>query len=318
MNDSAQRHSVIVGIFVVLGLAILISGILLIGNLNKAFQEKIKVHAIFEDVNGLQKGNYIWFSGMRIGRVKGLHLRGPSKVEVVMDIDSKTTQYIQKDSKVKLGSDGFIGNRILVIIGGTAVAGTIQDGDTLKVEKTLDTDDMIKTLQQNNENLKSITGDFKIITKRMADGEGTLGKLLSDNTVYSNISAATLSLQKASEKAQQMIGSLNELTAGMKKKGTLAHELTTDTAVFRSLSESVKNIQRMSDSASVFINHLKKAENDPRTPVGMLMNDAETGAHMKETIKNLEVSSQKLSVDLEALQHSFLLRKYFKNKAKQK
>ena len=59
MNEATHKHSVVVGLFVVFGLAILISGVLLLGNLNKKLQDRIKVVSYIDDVSGLQKGNYI-------------------------------------------------------------------------------------------------------------------------------------------------------------------------------------------------------------------------------------------------------------------
>jgi phospholipid/cholesterol/gamma-HCH transport system substrate-binding protein len=315
MNESTHRHSIVVGLFVLLGLAILIAGVLLIGNLNRSFQDKIKIVAYVDDVNGLQKGNYIWFSGVRIGTVKSLHILGSSGVEVVMDVDSKIKQYISKDSRVKLGSDGLIGNRILIIYGGTPDTSSVEDGDILRFEKTLAADDLINTLQENNENLKAITGDFKIISRKLADGEGTVGKLLNDNSLYENINSAAASLKGASVKARQLIDSLADFSSGLKKKGTLVHELTSDTVVFNSIKASVLKLNYIVDTASLFISHIKEAESNPKTSVGVLLHDENTGTDLKETIKNLKKSTQKLDMDLEALQHSFLLKGYFKNKA---
>jgi phospholipid/cholesterol/gamma-HCH transport system substrate-binding protein len=315
MNESTHRHSIVVGLFVLIGLAILVAGVLLIGNLNRSFQTKIKIVAYFDNVNGLQKGNYIWFSGVRIGTVKSLRILGSSNVEVVMDIDAKIKQFIQKDSRVKLGSDGFIGNRILVIYGGSQDVSSIEEGDTLRFEKTLSTDDLISTLQQNNENLKSITGDFKIISRKLVDGEGTIGKLLNDKSLYININSVVSSLQVASVKAQELINSIADFSSGLKSKGTLAYEMTSDTVVFNSLKASVLKIRQIADTASLIINHLKEAESNPDTPVGVILHDEKTGAELKETIKNLNTSTEKLNVDLEALQHSFLLKGYFKDKA---
>jgi phospholipid/cholesterol/gamma-HCH transport system substrate-binding protein len=315
MNESIHRHSVVVGLFVLLGMAILVAGVLLIGNLNRSLQHKIKIIAYFDNVSGLQKGNYIWFSGVRIGIVKNLYLRGASGVEVVMDIDEKTKQYIRKDSKVKLGSDGFIGNRILIIYGGSQMASPVGEGDTLKFEKTLDSDDLISTLQQSNENLKAITGDFKIIGRKLVEGEGTLGKLLNDNSVYKNINSSVASLQGASVKAQQLINSLADFGSGLKKKGTIGYELTSDTIVFYSLKASVLKLRQIADSASFIINNFKEAESNPNTAMGVLLHDENSGSELKETIKNLNKSTEKLNVDLEALQHSFLLKGYFKKNA---
>jgi len=233
-----------------------------------------------------------------------------------MNIETKAQQYIRKDAKVKIGSDGFIGNKILVIYGGTARSKEVQEGDTLEVEKTFSSDDMINTFQENNKNLLAITSDFKTIIKKVAVGEGTIGKLLNDTSVYANINAAILSLQRASAKAQQLIGSLATFSSGLNKKGTLANELTTDTVVFNSVKASVMKLHQIADTANAFVSNLKNAGNNPHTTIGVLLHDEEAGAHLKQTIKNLELSSEKLDEDLEAAQHNFLLKGYFKKKAK--
>lgn len=317
MNEATHKHSVVVGLFVVFGLAILVSGVLLLGNLNKKLQDRIKVVSYIDDVSGLQKGNYIWFYGVRVGTVSHVYLRGAAGVEVVMDIDAKSTQFIHKDASVKLGTDGFIGNRILIIYGGTEKVATVEEGDTLTYVKTLSTEDLITTLQANNENLKSITGDFKIISRKLAEGEGTVGKLLNDDSFYNKINAAAASLQTVSAKAQQLITSLATYSEGLKKEGTLAYELTADTVVFSSLKASVTRLNQIADTAAILISDLKEAESNAKTPIGTLLHDEETGEDLRQTIKNLEVTTIRLNEDLEGLQHSFPLKRYFKKKEKE-
>ena len=316
MNESPNRRPVIVGLFVFLGLIFLLAGILIIGNLRETFNRKMKVVSLFNDVSGLQKGNNVWFSGVKIGTVSNLRFYGKSQVEVSMNIEISAQQYIRKDSKVKISSDGIIGNRILIIYGGTVRTAEVEEGDTLEVEKTFSSEDMINTLQENNKNLLSITTDFKTISNKLVVGDGTIGKLLNDNSVYENIKAASASLQSASEKARQLANSLAVFSSGLNKKGTLANELTTDTTVFISVKASILQLKKIADTATLFITNLKQAGNNPHSSIGVLLHDEETGTRLKETIKNLESSSKKLDEDLEAAQHNILPRGYFKKKEK--
>lgn len=316
MNDFNNKRTVIVGLFVFLGIIFLLTGILMVGNVHETFKRKMKVVVLFDDVNGLQTGNNIWFSGVKVGTVNSLHFFGKSQVEVTMKVEIKAQQYIRKDAKVKISSDGLIGNKILVIYGGSSKSEAVEDGDTLAVEKTFSSEDVLNTLQENNKNLLAITTDFKTISKKIASGDGTIGKLMNDNAVYSQIDQATKSLQNASMKAQQFAGSLAKFSEGLNKKGTLANELTTDTLVFNSIKSSVVQLQKITDTATVFISNLKEVSGNTKSSIGVLLHDEESGAHLKETLKNLSSSTKKLDEDLEAARHNIFLRGFFKSKAK--
>ncbi len=318
MSKPANKRAVIVGIFVIVGIIFLLTGILVIGNLHQTFVRKIKVVTLFDDVSGLKVGNNVWFSGVKIGSISNLEFYAQTKVKVVMKLEEKAQQYIRKDAFVKLSTDGLIGNKILIIYGGSSKSPQVEEGDTLDVEKTFTSEDMINTLQENNKNFLAITNDFKLISAKLAKGEGTVGKLLNDNAVYTQLEATTLSLQQASDKAQKLISSLTTFSEGLNQKGTLANELTTDTIVFNSLKMSVLQLQQISDTAGIFVNQLKKAAGNPNTAIGVMMYDEESGARIKQTIKNLEAGSQKLDEDLKAAQSSFLLRGYFKQLEKDK
>ena len=316
MNESPNKRAILTGLFILIGIGFLIAGILMIGNLHDTFKTKMKVAARFEDVNGLQVGNNVWFSGVKIGTVNSMEFYGKSGVKVLFMIETNAQSYIRKDAKVKISSDGLIGNKILIIYGGTSFSKEVEEGDTLSVEKSFSSDDMINTLQENNMNLKSITGDFKTISKNLVNGQGTIGKLLKDSTIYSNLNVATLSLQKASGEAEQLMSSLSAFSSGLNKKGTLANQLITDTLVFSAVKSSVLHFKQIADTASVFIHNLKIAGENPKSSIGILLHDEESGKILKATIKNLENSSAKLDEDLTAAQHSFLLRRYFKKVAK--
>lgn len=318
MNQSSNRQAVIVGIFIILGIGFLIAGILVVGNIRSAFHSKTELVTLFDDVSGLQQGNNIWFSGVKIGTVSKMEFYGKSQVKVTLDIATSASQYIRKDAKVKISSDGLIGSRILVIYGGTEASPQVHAGDTLLVEKTFSSEDVINTAQENNKNLLAITNDLKTITNRLVAGQGSVGKLLQDSMMYTNINQTIQSLQQASVKAQQMLNTLADFSAGINKKGTLAKDLTTDTVMYKSIKATVAELQMTADSAALLIGNIKRISNDPNSPMGVLLHDKEAGSQLKESLKYLESSSQKLDENLEAAKHTIFIRRYFKKKEKEK
>lgn len=310
MSEPGKRRGIWVGVFIIVGLLFLVAGVLSIGNLHSTFQQKMTIVTIFGDVNGLQKGNNVWFSGVKIGTVKNVEFYGKSQVKVIMNIEIESQQYIRKDAKVKISTDGLIGNKILVIYGGTSAAPEVQEGDMIENEPQLSTETIMETLQKNNMNILALTD-------KLAKGEGTIGKLLYSDSIYNSIAATTNSLQAASANAQVLINSLAQFTAKLDDEGTLANELVTDTVIFNSMKASIMQLQQISDTAAVFVNNLKEASNNPKTPVGVMLHDEQAGAALKASIANLESGTKKLDEDLEALKHSFLLRKAFKRQEKE-
>ena len=93
MNESPNKHAVIVGLFIFIGLAFLLAGILIVGDLRETFSRKMQIYSLFDDVGGLQGGNNIWLSGVEIGTVSNLNFFGKSQVEVTMNIERKTQKY---------------------------------------------------------------------------------------------------------------------------------------------------------------------------------------------------------------------------------
>jgi phospholipid/cholesterol/gamma-HCH transport system substrate-binding protein len=318
MHESSNKRAVIVGVFIFLGIIFLVAGILTIGNLRNTFSRKIHLVAMFNDVNGLQKGNNIWFSGVKIGTVKTVRFYGPDHVKVILNIDESARMFIRKDAKAKISTDGLIGNKIIVIQGGSFLTEAVAEGDTIGVEKIISSEDMMNTLHENSRNLLEITEDFKTIAAKISGGKGSIGKILNDEKIYNDISSASGSMKAASDKANQLMSSLSTFGSALNRKGTLAHGLVSDTSLYASFRASVTRLNRTADSASALVNNLKHATENTRTPAGVLLHDEEAGANLKSLLKNLDAGSKKLDEDLEAMQHSFLLRKYFRKKKEKK
>lgn len=323
MRSTGNRRAVIVGIFIFLGLAIFILTVLTLGSQKKTFENTVTVKSFFDDVNGLQKGNNIWFSGVKVGTIKKVTLIGNGKVEVDMNIEEKSLPFIRKDAKARLSTDGLIGNKIIEIYGGTSRAAQIEQGDLLGNEKLLSTDEMMKTLSKNNDNIFAITNDFKVISSGLAQGKGSIGRLLTSDTLANNLNSTVLTMKKASANLEKLSANVTAYTSKLNEKGNLANDLVTDTVIFSKLRSTVSQLQEVADKSKEVMTNLQSAGatlnnglSNKNAPAGMLLGDEKAATNIKVTLQNLQSASKKLDEDLEALQHNFLLRHFFKKKAK--
>src|ERR1700749_2065362 len=182
MSEVNTRKRLAVGIFISIGLAILLVTIFTIGGQHKTFVKMFHLHVIFDDVQGLQSGNNIWLSGMKVGTVGHISFYGNSQVEVILNIEEKAQPHIRKDSKARISTDGLVGNKIVVITGGSENVPTVADNDRLEAEHLAGMQEMMSTLQASNGNLLEITGNLKAISQRLRMGQGTLGELLNDSS----------------------------------------------------------------------------------------------------------------------------------------
>ena len=324
MRSSKNTRAVVIGIFVVVGLLIFVLGVITLTGQKKSFSDAVNLKAIFDNVEGLQAGSNVWLNGVKIGTVRDVSFNEDGRIAVSLGVDEKMQAYIHKDAKAKVGSDGLIGNRIIVIYGGTPSSPTVNDGDILAVEKIAGMEDMMATFQSNNENLLAITGDFKAISSKLASGQGTIGKLLNDESLGNSMELAMANLQRASSGATEITKNLSDYTSKLQQEGTLTNDLITDTVIFSQFRRSVAEIEKLSQSANEVMNTLQSATtavnagiSDKETPAGILLHDKETAASLKTTIKNLETSTKKLDENMEALQHNFLLRGFFRKRDKE-
>ncbi|WP_186758506.1 MlaD family protein [Echinicola salinicaeni] len=316
-NDN--KKSVIVGIFVLIGIIIMVTGILTLGAQQKVFVKSYKLKAVFDDVEGLQTGNNIWFSGVKIGTVSKIRFYGDSQVEIEMNVDANTQDFIRKDSKATISSDGLIGNKIIVIYGGTTQAPAIEDGDRLEAIMPLDTDSMMETLQENNENLVSITNDLKVLTGKIAKGEGIVGAVLTDSLLAENFRQMMANLEQTAVNSNQLTADLKKFSSSLEKEGTLMYELANDTSIFASLKSTASKLEKTTDEASLAASNINEATgklNSTDNALGMLLNDEEFAAYIKESLANAEVTTELLNENLEALKYAWIMRKAHKRKEK--
>ncbi|EAZ79595.1 MlaD family protein [Algoriphagus machipongonensis] len=314
-----NKRNVIVGIFVFVGIAILVAGVLTLGGQQKKFVKAIHLKAVFDDIGGLQAGNNVWFSGVKIGTVRKINFYGDSQVEIEMNVEEEVVEFIRKDSKATISSDGLIGNKIIVIYGGTTMAPPVEDGDRLESVMPLDTDQMMETLQVNNENLVEITNDLKDLIGKLANGEGIVGAVLTDSTLSDNFKIIVANLKQTSENSNRMLAEMNTFTQKLNKEGNLFNDLVTDTTMaveirdaMGSLKAAAENSEQMTEELKVITDKFNSQDNS----IGVLLNDEEFANNLKQTMINTDSATYNLNRGLEALEYTWPFKKGFKRKAK--
>ena len=320
MRAEKNKRSVIVGIFILVGLLILIVGIFTLGGQKRTFVPTLALSAVFDNVNGLQKGDNVFFSGVKIGTVKDVDFYGTSQVKVTMHIEKKVQKYIRKDAKAKTGSEGLIGSKIVVIYEGLPTTEMVNGGEELAVERAVSTDDIMASLQENNKKLVSITTDFKTVSRRLAEGQGTIGALLTNDTLFQNLKATMANLQVAAKNSENLTKSIAAYAAKLQQPGTLAEGLVNDTMIMANLQNAVATINNAAEDTRTFTQSLQQAGaklQDGNNAAGLLLNDTAMAQELREMIINLNSSSVKLDENLEAMQHNFLLRGFFRKRARQ-
>lgn len=317
--NSENKRSVIVGLFVFIGLAILVAGILVLGGQQNRFAKTVRVTADFTNIGGLKKGSNIWFSGVKIGTIREVNFTKNRRVEIVMHIEEKSRVYIRKDAVAALSSEGFIGNKIIEIQGGSSSVPPIEEGDKLESKEALNTDEMIATLQINNENLVAITENIKSLSDKVRQGEGTVGAFFTDSLMAVNIKMMMANLNQAALNSKKVTEDFKQFSSQLNNEESLIGKLMNDTVVFSNLSSAVEQLQEVTQTASAITLNLSQASeklNEKDNSIGVLLNDEEVADQLKRTLGNLEESTQKLDKNMEALQHNFLLRGFFRKEAK--
>ena len=203
METHSAPFKVRLGLFVVGGFIIFALAIFLIGRQKNLFNPTFRISTTFHNVSGTQVGNNIRFSGINVGTVDNITIINDSTVKVDMLIQKSIQPFIKVDCKAAIGSEGIIGDRILMITQGSAEAASAKDGDLLSSVEPVEMDAIMKSLSITAVNAEVITDQLAEIMVTINQGEGTLGRLIQDTTIAENINKTIINLKQSSKGLDQ-------------------------------------------------------------------------------------------------------------------
>lgn len=241
--DKETSHRIRLGIFIISGLILLIVGLYLIGSNRNIFGRNITLYTTFYNISGLQVGNNVRFSGIDVGTVKKLEIVNDTTVKVTMQMDENLTRFIRINSVASIGTDGLMGNKLINIDPGTQDAQQIADGTTIPSSKGVDTEQMLRTLNQTNQNVSMISEDLRILTGNINKSRGTLYTVLMDTTLAYSLKHTLTNIEVISSNLGNFTSELSAVVKGVQDgQGTLGGLLNDSSSISKSFKNSMVRI----------------------------------------------------------------------------
>ena len=298
-NVSAVR----LGLFVTLGIVLLIFGIFMIGQKNSLFSSTFTVNAYFKDVQGLKSGAPVRFGGIDVGSVKNIEIvRDTSgRVEVSMNLQTDIKRFIKTDTKASIENEGLVGNKVVVLTIGSSSAEAVKDGGFIQSVEPVGFSAIITQTQGVIQYTKEMTKDLSEIVNKVNNGEGSIGKLVNNDELY--ISAVNLT-KRADESLKDITDELNRITN-----------------VFDSLGVGVGDVVSNVNQVVKNVNDITASIKEGRSALGALLVTNKYDSTITSTLQNIELTSKdarlsasRLAENMEALKHNWLFKGYFENR----
>lgn len=323
------------GLFVAVGFALFVIFIYSIGERQNLFRSNFELTTVFKNVNGLQKGNNVRYSGINIGTVQGIEFISDSLLRVHMNLDNDVRGIIRKNAIATIGSDGLVGNMLVNITPGEGIASPAEDLDDLASYSRVDPDELLNTLGSTNDNIALISNNLLKITQAIAEGDGIISQLIYNEDLSKKLNRALDQIETASVNLSTTTREFSQLAQEINQSQGLMHQLLHDTSIMddmRSFASDLKDLPF--DSVAVFIDQLNDAgeqfsslvqemealTGDFRSGegvVGALLSDSSARADLIEIFENIREGSTRFNENMEALKSNFLFRRYFRRQARQ-
>lgn len=199
--ETSTSHQMKVGIFMAAALAITLLSIFFLGGDN-FFKKYVRLHAYFDQVQGLAPGSMVTLSGIRIGNVEEIKFRpNENKLDVVMEVDATFLSRITEDSIVEVKTQGALGDKYIYIVSGDPTKGAAHEGTVLSVAPSTDLMSVLGSRGGEAQKIFDIITELHTTVKAINQG-GRVERIMSD------LSETTASLKVTAVESKQLIKEL--------------------------------------------------------------------------------------------------------------
>jgi phospholipid/cholesterol/gamma-HCH transport system substrate-binding protein len=318
--ERTTSQKIRLGLFVIIGLLVFILAVYFIGDKQKMFGKTNHLEALFNNVNGLQLGNNVRYSGISVGTVRGIEMVNDTTIRVDMIIDKAIFPYIKKDAVATISSDGLVGNMIISIIPGKGNEPSVEPGDEISSTNKIRTEDMLNTLNVTNKNAAKLTTNLLKITNEIIKGKGTLGSLINDTIISKDLRETMHYLKLTTKGTSETVTKINQLVTSLDKSDNVIGVIK-DPAVANKIKNMVTNLDQSTIELNKAITDIDATIlniKDGKGAINYLSSNPELVQKIDSTMTNINEASAKLNQNMEALKHNFLFKGYFKKQEKEK
>jgi phospholipid/cholesterol/gamma-HCH transport system substrate-binding protein len=262
-----------------------------------------RVSALFNSAQDLKVGDNVKMAGVEIGRVETIMLdNGKARVTMKLHPDA----VVKTDSTAVIKFTGLMGQNFVSVSFGSPGSPQAVDGAVLQTGEQPDLnavmaklDDaaegikrfgdafsgdkisnligpLVDIVKQNSGNIGGAISNIDNITAQIASGQGTVGKLIYDQSFYNSAMDTVSNVQATVASAQQIISGI---TNG---QGTIG-KLVTDDTLYTATTASMTNL-----------NQILLKINQGQGTVGKLVNDQEFYKNAKLTLQKVDKAADGL------------------------
>lgn len=200
-SHASKSHQLRIGLFVALGLLVLIVSLFLVGG-DRIFKTYAILHARFDNVQGLNEGSMISLSGVRVGNVKKFtFISEENKLDVELKIDAEYLPRITDGASVDIRTQGALGDKFIFIIPGDPAGKAFKNGDQIPVAKA---SDLLSVLSEKSNDLTKFFDILDEVHKfaKTLNSEGRSEKIMK------NLSESSQDLRATAKDARELIAEI--------------------------------------------------------------------------------------------------------------
>ncbi len=199
-----------VGLFVILAIAFLVAMVVKAGDYK--LKPGYKISLVFNSVSGVETGSPIRLAGVEVGDVRDIHVMrdesGETKVEVIAWISQGVN--IEEDSKLRVATLGFLGDKYIEILPGSATAPILAEGGMLSGKTTYAMDDILSSGQRLIGKMENTVDNINEVVTDEKFKNSVRGTFTNAEEVGKNLSEASADIKEAAASAKIVLGRLRD------------------------------------------------------------------------------------------------------------